>query len=45
VTTAAGITGVVDMVRSGELKQAGFLKMEEIDCAKFLRNRFGKYYA
>jgi len=42
---AAGITGVVDMVRAGQLQQSGFLKMEEIDCAAFLKNRFGKYYA
>jgi saccharopine dehydrogenase-like NADP-dependent oxidoreductase len=45
ITTAAGITGVVDMVRAGQLQQSGFLKMEEIDCAAFLKNRFGKYYA
>jgi saccharopine dehydrogenase-like NADP-dependent oxidoreductase len=45
VTTAAGITGVVDMVRAGQLHQSGFLKMEEIDCGAFLKNRFGKYYA
>jgi hypothetical protein len=33
------------MVRAGQLQQSGFLKMEEIDCAAFLKNRFGKYYA
>ena len=45
ITTAAGITGIVDMVRSGQLPQKGFLKMEDVDYAQFLQNRFGKYYA
>jgi saccharopine dehydrogenase-like NADP-dependent oxidoreductase len=45
ITTAAGVTAIVDMVRSGELPQSGLLKMESVDYDKFLANRFGKYYA
>ena len=45
ITTAAGVTGIVDMVRAGQLPSSGFLKMENVDCELFLKNRFGKYYA
>ena len=45
VTTAAGITAIVDMVAKGQLAQNGFLKMETVDYDAFLQNRFGKYYA
>jgi saccharopine dehydrogenase-like NADP-dependent oxidoreductase len=45
ITTAAGVTGIVDMVRAGQLPQSGFLKMESVDYQQFLANRFGKYYA
>ena len=45
ITTAAGITAIVDMVRAGQLPTAGFLKMETVDYEQFLKNRFGKYYA
>lgn len=45
ITTAAGVTGIVDMVRAGQLPTSGFLKMESVDCEQFLKNRFGKYYA
>ena len=45
ITTAAGITAIVDMVRAGQLPQSGFLKMETVDYEQFLKNRFGKYYA
>lgn len=45
ITTAAGITAIVDMVAKGQLPTAGFLKMETVDYDAFLKNRFGKYYA
>ncbi len=45
ITTAAGVTGIVDMVRDGLLPDAGLLKMESVDCEQFLKNRFGRYYA
>jgi saccharopine dehydrogenase-like NADP-dependent oxidoreductase len=45
ITTAAGITAIVDMVAKKQVAQKGFLKMEDVDYATFLQNRFGKYYA
>lgn len=45
ITTAAGVTAIVDMVRAGQLPSAGLLKMENVDYELFLKNRFGKYYA
>jgi saccharopine dehydrogenase-like NADP-dependent oxidoreductase len=45
ITTAAGVTGIVDMVRAGQLPTSGLLKMENVDYEQFLKNRFGKYYA
>ncbi len=45
VTTAAGVTAIVDMLREGKLPSNGLLKMETVDYEAFLQNRFGKYYA
>ena len=45
ITTAAGVTAIVDMLRAGKLPSAGLLKMETVDYDAFLQNRFGKYYA
>jgi saccharopine dehydrogenase-like NADP-dependent oxidoreductase len=45
ITTAAGVTGIVDMVKNGQLPQSGLLRMETVDYEQFLANRFGRYYA
>ena len=45
ITTAAGVTAIVDMLRAGKLPTSGLLKMENVDYDAFLQNRFGKYYA
>ena len=45
ITTAAGVTAIVDMLAEGDLPDNGLLKMEDVDYDKFLANRFGKYYA
>ncbi|MEO6596018.1 MAG: saccharopine dehydrogenase C-terminal domain-containing protein [Planctomycetota bacterium] len=45
ITTAAGVTAIVDMLREGKLPTSGLLKMETVDYEAFLQNRFGKYYA
>ena len=45
VTTAAGICGVLDLLREGKLPTRGFLKQEDIPLELFLANRFGRYYA
>ncbi|MCA8949210.1 MAG: saccharopine dehydrogenase NADP-binding domain-containing protein [Planctomycetes bacterium] len=45
ITTAAGVTGIVDMLREGKLPDRGFLRMESVDYDAFLANHFGRYYA
>jgi saccharopine dehydrogenase-like NADP-dependent oxidoreductase len=45
VTTAAGITAVVDLVMSSPRKYSGFVAQEEFNLPEILENRFGQYYA
>ena len=45
VTTAAGITAVVDLVLANPRKYAGFVAQEQFDLPAILANRFGQYYA
>ena len=45
ITTAAGVTGIVDLLREGKLPDRGFLRMESVDYESFLANQFGRYYA
>jgi saccharopine dehydrogenase-like NADP-dependent oxidoreductase len=45
VTTAAGICGVLDLLATGELPQAGLVRQEDVPFSSFLANRFGKVYA
>ncbi|WP_415184281.1 saccharopine dehydrogenase NADP-binding domain-containing protein [Phaeovulum sp.] len=44
ITTAAGVTGVVDMVRRGNLPGRGFIGQEQVKLADFLATEFGRYY-
>lgn len=44
ITTAAGITTVLDLLADGKLPQKGFVRQEEVALADFLNNRFGKVY-
>ena len=44
ITTAAGITAILDMLAEGELKASGFVRQEDITLGKFLCNRFGRVY-
>jgi len=44
ITTAAGICAAVDMFRSGQLPQQGFIRQEQVQLPAFLANRFGKAY-
>ncbi len=44
ITTAAGICAAVDMFRSGQLPQQGFIRQEQVELPAFLANRFGKAY-
>ena len=45
VTTAAGITAVVDLVLEHKGRYAGFVPQEEFRLTDILANRFGHYYA
>jgi saccharopine dehydrogenase-like NADP-dependent oxidoreductase len=45
VTTAAGITSVVDLVLEHPDRYKGFIAQEEFRLTDILANRFGRYYA
>src|SRR5579863_8067321 len=45
VTTAAGITSVVDLVLEHPERYQGFIAQEEFRLTEILANRFGRYYA
>lgn len=45
ITTAAGITTVLDLLAHGKLPTKGFVCQEEIDLGDFLANRFGQVYS
>jgi saccharopine dehydrogenase-like NADP-dependent oxidoreductase len=45
VTTAAGITAVVDLVLSRPEKYPGFVRQEQFSLAEVLANRFGAWYS
>jgi saccharopine dehydrogenase-like NADP-dependent oxidoreductase len=45
ITTAAGITAMVDLFFDGKLPPQGFIRQEQCDLGDFLENRFGRYYA
>src|SRR5262245_36443999 len=45
ITTAAGITGVLDLLAAGKIADRGFIRQEDIDLNTFLANRFGRAYA
>jgi hypothetical protein len=45
VTTAAGITAVVDLVMRTPGRYHGFVRQEDFRLVDVLDNRFGRYYA
>jgi saccharopine dehydrogenase-like NADP-dependent oxidoreductase len=45
VTTAAGITAVVDLVLASPGRYRGFVRQEDFRLTDVLDNRFGRYYA
>jgi saccharopine dehydrogenase-like NADP-dependent oxidoreductase len=45
ITTAAAVCAALDMLASGDLPAAGFVRQEEIALPAFLANRFGRHYA
>ena len=44
ITTAAGVTGVVDMVRRGMLASVGFIAQEDVKLSDFMTTEFGRLY-
>ena len=44
ITTAAGVTAAMDLMRQGKLPQSGFVRQEQINLDEFLDNRFGALY-
>lgn len=44
ITTAAGVLGVVDLMRTGVLPSEGFVRQEQVQLADFLNTEFGQLY-
>lgn len=44
VTTAAGVLGVVDLMRTGALPATGFVRQEQVKLSDFLNTEFGRLY-
>ncbi|MEX0308249.1 MAG: saccharopine dehydrogenase family protein [Ruegeria sp.] len=44
VTTAAGVLGVVDLMRTGVLPTKGFVRQEQVKLSDFLNTEFGRLY-
>lgn len=44
VTTAAGVLGVVDLMRQGRLPARGFVRQEQVELRDFLDTAFGRLY-
>ena len=45
ITTACGVTAVLDLLREGRLPSHGFVRNEDVPFADFISNRFGRHYA
>ncbi len=45
ITTACGVTAVLDLLREGTLAQHGFVRNEDVRFEDFIANRFGRHYA
>ncbi len=44
ITTAAGVLGVVDLMRTGVLPSRGFVRQEQVKLDDFLNTEFGRLY-
>ena len=44
ITTAAGVTGVMELMRLGKLPAQGFVRQEDVSLDDFLATDFGRYY-
>jgi saccharopine dehydrogenase-like NADP-dependent oxidoreductase len=45
ITTACGVTALLDLLREGVLPQHGFVRNEDVKFTDFIANRFGRHYA
>ena len=45
LTTAAGISAVLDLLAEGQLPGKGLVRQEDVPLEVFLANRFGRVYA
>ena len=45
ITTACGVTAVLDLLREGRIPQHGFVRNEDVRFADFIGNRFGRHYS
>jgi saccharopine dehydrogenase-like NADP-dependent oxidoreductase len=43
-TTAAGVLGAVDLMRTGALPSKGFVRQEQVKLSDFLNTEFGRLY-
>jgi saccharopine dehydrogenase-like NADP-dependent oxidoreductase len=44
ITTAAGVSTMIDLFAAGRLGRRGFVRQEEVRLDEFLSNRFGAFY-
>ena len=44
ITTASSLCAMLDLLSTGRLPQAGFVKQEDVSLDEFLANRFGRVY-
>lgn len=44
ITTAAGVSTMIDLFKAGRLGRRGFVRQEEVRLDEFLSNRFGAFY-
>jgi saccharopine dehydrogenase-like NADP-dependent oxidoreductase len=44
ITTAAGVSTMIDLFAAGRLGPRGFVRQEEVKLEEFLSNRFGRFY-
>jgi len=44
ITTAAGVSTMIDLFAAGRLGSRGFVRQEEVRLDEFLSNRFGRFY-
>jgi saccharopine dehydrogenase-like NADP-dependent oxidoreductase len=44
VTTAAGVSVMIDLWAAGKLPSSGFVRQEQVSLDQFMKNRFGRFY-